>query len=130
MQDNFDVSAYVAARQQLINQALAAEMDRAEQTAPPGEGTARLLAAMRYSLLAGGKRLRPLLFLAALESLNTKAAEHLSAYLPFACGMEMLHTYSLIHDDLPAMDNDDLRRGQAAIRLLTKPRRFWPATAC
>lgn len=112
MQDNFDVSAYVAARQQLINQALAAEMDRAEQTAPPGEGTARLLAAMRYSLLAGGKRLRPLLFLAALESLNTKAAEHLSAYLPFACGMEMLHTYSLIHDDLPAMDNDDLRRGR------------------
>lgn len=112
MKENLDIAVYVQERQALINQALAAEINRAEKTAPPGEGTARLLAAMRYSLLAGGKRLRPLLFLAVLESLSVKAAENLAAYLPFACGIEMLHTYSLIHDDLPAMDNDDLRRGR------------------
>ena len=112
MKEKLDIAAYVQARQKLINQALATEMDRAEQAAPPGEGTARLLAAMRYSLLAGGKRLRPLLFLAVIESLKPETAENLSSYLPFACGIEMLHTYSLIHDDLPAMDDDDLRRGR------------------
>lgn len=111
MQENFDVAAYVQARQKLINDALAVEIERAGQAAPPGAGVERLLAAMRYSLLAGGKRLRPLLFLAALESLG-QAEASLAAYLPFACGIEMLHTYSLIHDDLPAMDDDDLRRGR------------------
>ena len=116
MKENFDVAAYVQARQKLINEALAAELDRLDKAAPPGVGTERLLAAMRYSLLAGGKRLRPLLFLAAVESLSKKSADlteaELFAYLPFACGIEMLHTYSLIHDDLPAMDDDDLRRGR------------------
>ena len=92
MKEKLDIAAYVQARQKLINQALATEMDRAEQAAPPGEGTARLLAAMRYSLLAGGKRLRPLLFLAVIESLKPETAENLSSYLPFACGIEMLHT--------------------------------------
>lgn len=116
MKEYFDVAAYVQARQKLVNAALAAEMDRAAEAAPAGAGVERLLAAMRYSLLAGGKRLRPLLFLAAVESLRPQASalpvEKLAAYLPFACGIEMLHTYSLIHDDLPAMDNDDLRRGR------------------
>lgn len=64
--------------------------------------------AMRYSLLAGGKRIRPVLALAMGEILGAKEAD----ILPFACGLEMIHTYSLIHDDLPAMDNDDLRRGR------------------
>jgi geranylgeranyl diphosphate synthase type II len=64
--------------------------------------------AMEYSLMAGGKRLRPILFLTTLESFG-KNSQH---YLDFACGLEMIHTYSLIHDDLPAMDNDDLRRGK------------------
>lgn len=64
--------------------------------------------AMNYSLLAGGKRLRPVLTLAAAELLGADKEE----VLPFACGLEMIHTYSLIHDDLPAMDNDDLRRGR------------------
>ncbi|MCL1963562.1 MAG: polyprenyl synthetase family protein, partial [Firmicutes bacterium] len=67
-----------------------------------------LLGAMRYSLLAGGKRLRPVLLLAACEM----GGGDLEAAMPFACGLEMIHAYSLIHDDLPAMDNDDLRRGK------------------
>jgi len=64
--------------------------------------------AMRYSLLAGGKRLRPVLAIMAGELFGGKEEE----ILPFACCIEMIHTYSLIHDDLPSMDNDDLRRGK------------------
>ncbi len=66
--------------------------------------------AMKYSLLAGGKRLRPVLCLSS-ASLTGLTAEKI---LPFACALEMIHTYSLIHDDLPAMDDDDLRRGRPA----------------
>ena len=68
----------------------------------------RLNSSMRYSLLAGGKRIRPVLCLTAASLFGTD----LSHVLPFACGIEMIHTYSLIHDDLPAMDNDDMRRGR------------------
>jgi geranylgeranyl diphosphate synthase type II len=64
--------------------------------------------AMRYSVNAGGKRLRPILVIAAAEACGGKA----SMVLPTACAMELIHTYSLIHDDLPAMDDDDLRRGR------------------
>jgi len=67
-----------------------------------------LLAAMRYSLLAGGKRIRPVLVLKFCEASGGDS----SLALPFACAVEMIHTYSLIHDDLPCMDNDDLRRGR------------------
>src|SRR5262245_54588273 len=67
----------------------------------------RLREAIRYSLLAGGKRIRPLLVLAAGDI----AGAPRTATLPFACGIEMIHTYSLVHDDLPAMDDDDERRG-------------------
>ena len=74
---------------------------------PPDGGDETLFAAMGYSLFAGGKRLRPLLLLAAGGMF---AGDEASA-LPFACALEMIHTYSLIHDDLPAMDDDDLRRG-------------------
>lgn len=63
--------------------------------------------AVRYSLFAGGKRIRPILCMAAAEALGGNA----DAVLPVACALEMIHTYSLIHDDLPAMDNDDYRRG-------------------
>lgn len=69
---------------------------------------ADLQEAMEYSLLAGGKRIRPIL---TLETCRLCGGETESA-LPFACAVEMIHTYSLIHDDLPAMDNDDLRRGR------------------
>lgn len=68
----------------------------------------RLADSMRYSLLAGGKRLRPLLVVAAAEACEGKVSDVLDA----ACALECLHTYSLIHDDLPAMDDDDLRRGR------------------
>ncbi len=70
--------------------------------------TSGLDEAMRYSLLAGGKRIRPVLCLATARSLGQPTAE----YLDIAAALEMVHTYSLVHDDLPAMDDDDLRRGQ------------------
>ena len=76
----------------------------------PSESTPpqQLHRAMRYSLLAGGKRLRPILVLASGEALGAETDD----LIPAACAIEMIHTYSLIHDDLPAMDNDDLRRGR------------------
>lgn len=72
-----------------------------------------LTAAIRHSLLAGGKRLRPLLVLLACEACGGNAEES----LPAACAIEFVHTYSLIHDDLPAMDDDDLRRGQPSCHI-------------
>ncbi|MCI5957004.1 MAG: polyprenyl synthetase family protein, partial [Clostridiales bacterium] len=79
-------------------------------SAAPAEGLPPqpLRSAMRYSLLLPGKRLRPVLLLAAYHLLR----EDWQNALPFACALEMIHTYSLIHDDLPAMDNDALRRGK------------------
>ncbi len=68
----------------------------------------RLYEAMNYSIFAGGKRIRPVLLLSACEA----AGGNIDEALPFACALEMIHTYSLIHDDLPAMDNDDFRRGK------------------
>lgn len=73
-----------------------------------GQRCADLQEAMEYSLLAGGKRIRPVLTLEVCRM----CGGNLQAALPFACGLEMIHTYSLIHDDLPAMDNDQLRRGR------------------
>lgn len=76
--------------------------------ADPGEEAAVLADAMRYSLEVGGKRLRPVLLLASCDFAGGEIAEA----LPYALSLEYIHTYSLIHDDLPAMDNDDLRRGK------------------
>ena len=90
------------AYQAMVEDALLAQLDGL------GEIPGRLRSAMAYSLTAGGKRLRPVLLLAACETAGGSAEEA----LPFACALEMIHTYSLIHDDLPAMDNDDLRRGK------------------
>lgn len=67
-----------------------------------------LVESMRYSLFAGGKRLRPILLMAAADAVGGNGLK----YIHLACGLEMIHTYSLIHDDLPAMDNDDYRRGK------------------
>ncbi len=80
---------------------------------PPGAPLA-VCEAMRYSVMAGGKRLRPLLVLAAAEAVaeRTGAGAAASLALPAACAVELIHTYSLVHDDLPAMDNDTLRRGR------------------
>ena len=75
---------------------------------PKAEGRlAHIYDAMRYSVLAGGKRIRPILLLLAYDAVGGEGAD----VYPFACAMEMIHTYSLIHDDLPAMDDDDFRRG-------------------
>jgi geranylgeranyl diphosphate synthase, type II len=76
---------------------------------PPGRVTPTVRRAMVYSLFPGGKRLRPILAIASCRALGGRAAD----VLPLASALEMIHTYSLIHDDLPALDNDDLRRGRA-----------------
>ena len=88
----------------------AAEVNgRLDQLVPSeSEPPEQLHRAMRYSLLAGGKRLRPALVLASGEAMGARTED----LMPAACAIEMIHTYSLIHDDLPAMDNDDLRRGR------------------
>ena len=87
---------------EMVEMALPEQMKRLNNTPE------RLVDAMLYSLFAGGKRLRPVLLTAACEA----AGGNVQEALPFACAIEMIHTYSLIHDDLPAMDNDDLRRGK------------------
>jgi len=96
------ITHYLARRAAEVNEWL----DRLvpSETTPPEQ----LHRAMRYSLLAGGKRLRPALVLAAGEAFGADTDD----LMPAACAIEMIHTYSLIHDDLPAMDNDDLRRGR------------------
>jgi geranylgeranyl diphosphate synthase type II len=96
------ISDYLTRRAAEVNQWLDALMP-SESAAP-----ARLHRAMRYSLMAGGKRLRPILVLASGEAFGASTDD----LMPAACAFEMIHTYSLIHDDLPAMDNDDLRRGR------------------
>ena len=85
-----------------------AQVNGALEALPMAGAPDILRQAMRYSLLAGGKRLRGVLALAACQMAGGKAADA----LPFACALEMIHAYSLIHDDLPAMDNDTLRRGK------------------
>jgi geranylgeranyl diphosphate synthase type II len=82
------------------------ELERLRFPAPAPAGG--LVDSMRYSLLAGGKRVRPVLALATARALGTEPER----FLPVACAVELIHTYSLIHDDLPAMDDDELRRGQ------------------
>ena len=94
---------YLERQRKLIEKALA----KAVPTASARPAT--IHTAMRYSLLGGGKRLRPILTLAAAEACGL---ENSSNVLPAACAVELIHTYSLIHDDLPCMDDDDLRRGQ------------------
>jgi len=98
----FNLKQFAATRATAVNAAL----DRflpSEQTRP-----ATIHRAMRYSLFAGGKRMRPLLTLAAAAACGGKESDA----LPLACAVECIHTYSLIHDDLPGMDNDDFRRGK------------------
>ena len=86
----------------LIEAALVQELEKENALVP------ELADSMEYSLTAGGKRLRPILLMAAADAVGAKGTDFIQA----ACGIEMIHTYSLIHDDLPAMDNDDYRRGK------------------
>jgi geranylgeranyl diphosphate synthase type II len=99
-ESSFDLTTYLGERQAMVEAAL----DRSLPVVYPE----KIYEAMRYSLMAGGKRLRPILCLAACE-LTGGTVE---MALPTACALEMIHTMSLIHDDLPAMDNDDYRRGK------------------
>src|SRR2546425_9830742 len=101
-QQSFDLQAYLAEHTKAVNQALDRFLPRA--TTRP----ATIHKAMRYSLFAGGKRMRPALCLAASEACGGSMDDA----MPLACAVECIHTYSLIHDDLPAMDNDDYRRGK------------------
>jgi geranylgeranyl diphosphate synthase type II len=97
-----NLKAYLRSRQKEIDRALDRYLPKVN-TEP-----ATLHKAMRYSLFAGGKRLRPVLCLAAAEACRGKIGNA----LPLACALECIHTYSLVHDDLPSMDNDDFRRGR------------------
>ena len=99
-ESSFDLSTYLAKRKEAIEVALDSSL--------PVIYPEKIYEAMRYSLLAGGKRLRPILCLASCEL----AGGTTSMAMPTACALEMIHTMSLIHDDLPAMDNDDYRRGK------------------
>lgn len=89
-------------------------LDQALISYLPADDSSEVTDAMRYSLQAGGKRLRPALTLASAEAVGSKK----SAVLDIACAVEMVHTYSLIHDDLPAMDNSELRRGKPTCHLI------------
>lgn len=95
-----DIKAYMESHRKLVEQYLEKRMAK--------KGISKVDDAMVYSLMAGGKRIRPILVMAAAEALGKKGYN----YLPVACGLEMIHTYSLIHDDLPCMDDDDYRRGR------------------
>jgi geranylgeranyl diphosphate synthase type II len=98
----FDLNEFLASRTEQVNRALDTFLP-SEKTKP-----VTIHKAMRYSLFAGGKRTRPAVLLAAAGACGGKEADA----LPLACAVECIHTYSLIHDDLPAMDNDDFRRGK------------------
>jgi geranylgeranyl diphosphate synthase type II len=100
----FDVEAYLSERKALIDRSLERYLKQSKRRPQT------IVKAMRYGVLSGGKRLRPILTLASGELFG---AEH-KRLLPFACALELIHAYSLIHDDLPALDNDDLRRGEPA----------------
>src|SRR5512146_1709037 len=97
-----DIKAYLSKKKDIVDKAL-------EKLVPPSNAfPPSVHGAMRYSLFAGGKRVRPILAIAAAEALGARTAD----LLPIAGSLELIHTYSLIHDDLPAMDDDDYRRGQ------------------
>lgn len=97
-----ELKSYLANKQAVIDKALKFYLPKPEKPAD------ELFEAMNYSLFAGGKRLRPILCIASSEAVGGNEED----VLPVACALEMIHTYSLIHDDLPAMDNDDMRRGK------------------
>ena len=97
-----ELESYLQERRRWVDAALDRYLPSESQTPP------QIHKSMRYSVFAGGKRLRPILVIAAAEACGGRASQ----VMPTACAAEMIHTYSLVHDDLPAMDNDDLRRGR------------------
>ena len=105
---NSSFSEYLESRRREVEAALTASLP------VPPDCPAIVADAMRYSVTAGGKRLRPILCLASAEAVGGERA----AAMPAACAIEFIHTYSLIHDDLPAMDNDTMRRGQPTLHVV------------
>ena len=109
-------------------------LDRVEQALGHWVGKdapARLGEAMRYAVLDGGKRLRPLLVLAAFEAVHNGAGDAGEAALRAACAVELIHAYSLVHDDMPCMDNDVLRRGKPTVHVqFGEAQACWQATLC
>lgn len=103
----FDLPAYLSRQQKRVEALLTDRLDRLKADTPP-----KLHEAMAYSLSAGGKRLRPILCLAFSEAVVRQSGSVGAASEDAACALEWIHTYSLVHDDLPAMDDDDLRRGK------------------
>jgi len=99
---NISLSAYLEAKKKIIDEALERYLP-GEDNYPPV-----IFKAVRYSLFAGGKRMRPILCMASAEAVGS----NVESILPVACSLELIHTYSLIHDDLPAIDDDDYRRGR------------------
>jgi geranylgeranyl diphosphate synthase type II len=97
-----DIHRYLQAKKEIVDSALEGYLPKKEEL------TSNLYKAIQHSLFAGGKRIRPILSIASYEAVGGKGER----VLPFACALEMIHTYSLIHDDLPAIDNDDYRRGK------------------
>jgi geranylgeranyl diphosphate synthase type II len=113
-----DLQTWLSARRRHLEAAL-------ERCLPqPPQAPATVCEAMRYSVMAGGKRLRPMLVLAAAEAVAERAPtktdpdEVIALATPAACAVELIHTYSLVHDDLPAMDNDTLRRGRPTAHVM------------
>eukprot|EP00640_Fibrocapsa_japonica_P003303 CAMPEP_0113934018 /NCGR_PEP_ID=MMETSP1339-20121228/1359_1 /TAXON_ID=94617 /ORGANISM="Fibrocapsa japonica" /LENGTH=311 /DNA_ID=CAMNT_0000935623 /DNA_START=109 /DNA_END=1044 /DNA_ORIENTATION=- /assembly_acc=CAM_ASM_000762 len=102
VQDTFNIKSYLVEKKDIVEKALD------ESIKSDGPYVEKITEAMRYSLLAGGKRIRPILTLAACEMFGGSV----ESAMPTAVALEMIHTMSLIHDDLPSMDNDDLRRGR------------------
>jgi len=102
--DSIDLKAYLGEKKAFVDKALEACFNEPEGPA------SLIIESMKYSLFAGGKRLRPILCLAGTKAVGGDESD----VLPVACALELIHTYSLIHDDLPVMDDDDLRRGKPA----------------
>ena len=98
--NSFDLKSYLSSKRVQINEVLDSIF---------ANTSSKIISAMKYSLMAGGKRIRPILCIAAAEAVGGQSQDVIRA----GCAIEMIHTYSLIHDDLPAMDNDEIRRGQA-----------------
>ena len=110
---NTSAEAFKDAHKQIVLSRVKLIEDYLSKALLDKEIPARLSESMRYSLMAGGKRIRPILCLSCAKLCSEDFESQWLSALPFAAALEMIHTYSLIHDDLPAMDNDDLRRGNA-----------------
>lgn len=102
-----DIKKYLEEKKEIVDRALENYLPNRAEKSGEADFPISLRKAIRHSLFSGGKRIRPILSIAAFEAAGGKG----DGILPFACGLEMIHTYSLIHDDLPAIDNDDYRRG-------------------